>query len=217
MLTKKNSLFVCETFSSIQGEGLYAGMPFYFIRLSGCNLRCIYCDTSYAWERGEEISIDIIVKGWRESGLRYVLITGGEPLLQPSVYLLLESLIRAGARCFLETNGSINLSRIPQEVVMVVDWKTPGSGSRESFFRPNLRFIGKKDQIKFVITSKSDYHWALSQINQASLPLFTNVLLSPCYGRINLRDLASWMIRDRVEARLQPQLHKIIWGERKGV
>jgi len=137
--------------------------------------------------------------------------------LQPSVHALFEYLIRAGARCLLETNGSINLSLVPQEVVKVVDWKTPGSGSGESFYRPNLRFIGKKDQIKFVITSKSDYLWALSHINQAGLPLFTNVLLSPCHGRINPKDLASWMIRDGVEARLQLQLHKIIWGDRKGV
>ena len=208
---------VCETFTSLQGEGLQSGFPFFFIRLTGCNLRCTYCDTSYAWSEGVKRSVQELISLWQESGLRHVLVTGGEPLIQEGTYALMDALLKKGATVLLETNGSISLARVNRRIVKVVDWKTPGSGSGSSFFLDNLRYIDRRDQIKFVITSRQDYKWASRLVRKRSLPLFTTVLFSPCYGQVEPKELASWILEDRLEVMLQLQLHKVIWGDQRGL
>ncbi len=210
-------LYLSETFSSIQGEGSYSGYPCFFIRLAGCNLRCRYCDTSYAWQSGEKAAVDDILLAWKKSRIPLVLVTGGEPLLQPAVYELMERLVRAGATCLLETNGSISVARVPFSVVKVLDWKTPGSGHADSFQRENLRFISKKDQIKFVIGSKSDYEWGLNRVREHYLHHMCQVLFSPVFHKLEPQELASWMMTDLPQARMQLQLHKVLWGDIKGV
>ncbi len=160
---------------------------------------------------GELISL------WAKSGIKFVLITGGEPLIQEGVFPLMRGLLQRGARVLLETNGSISLARVDNRVIKVVDWKTPGSGSGSSFYKDNLRYIGKKDEIKFVITSRRDYKWASGLVKERALPLISNVLFSPGHGQVEPEKLASWILRDRLEVRLQLQLHKVIWGDKRGL
>ncbi len=217
MSTDKSLLRICEIFTSIQGEGSHAGLPFFFIRLTGCNLRCSYCDTTFAYGGGFKLSVDELIDKWLESKIRFVLITGGEPLLQPPVYELMERLLSKGAKCLLETNGTILLSSVPKRVVKVVDWKTPGSGYGDSFLEENLRFIGSNDEIKFVITSYADYIWSSKIVRSRALWLFTSVIFSPGYKLVRPSRLAQWLLEDRLEARLQIQLHKVIWGCQRGV
>ena len=210
-------LYLCEMFSSIQGEGSYSGYPCFFIRLAGCNLRCSYCDTTFAHGQGALTQVDEIMQSWKKAGISLVLVTGGEPLLQPGVYTLMERILQEGGRCLLETNGSLSVARVPARVVKILDWKTPGSGHAESFHLENLKFISKKDQIKFVIDSKKDYEWGLNRVREYYLPQICQVLFSPVPGKVEPAKLAAWMLRDRPDARLQLQLHKILWGDRKGV
>lgn len=160
---------------------------------------------------GELISL------WTKSGVKFVLITGGEPLIQEGVYPLMEGLLQKGARVVLETNGSVPLSMVSHQVIKVVDWKTPGSGCGSSFHLENLRYLTRKDQIKFVITSRADYKWAARLVRERALNLISSVLFSPGYGRIEPKDLATWILGDRLEVRLQLQLHKVIWGDKRGV
>ena len=168
---RDRDLSICEIFSSIQGEGSLSGYPCFFIRLSGCNLRCSYCDTKYSFPSGRTMKIGDIVSMWKKSCIPLVLVTGGEPLLQPAVYDLMEDLQQAGAVCLLETNGSMNVGRVPHRVIKILDWKTPASGFGTSFDRENLKFISKKDQIKFVIVSKSDYEWVLNKVKGISFTI----------------------------------------------
>ncbi len=212
-----DSLFLCETFSSIQGEGSFSGYPCFFIRLAGCNLRCGYCDTSYSHGPGQKTKITDILSVWERSRIPLVLVTGGEPLLQPGVYRLMERLMKAGATCLLETNGSLSVASVPARVVKILDWKTPASGFGSSFLTENLRFISKNDQIKFVIVSKSDYEWVLNRVREYYLYNLCEVIFSPASGTLAPEQLASWMMKDLPRARLQVQLHRILWGERKGV
>ncbi len=207
---------VCETFISIQGEGLHAGLPCFFIRLSGCNLNCSYCDTRYAMKGGENQEIDELVTIWKRSGVALVQVTGGEPLLQEGVYSLMDILIESGAQVLLETNGSISLARVPWQVVKVVDVKTPGSGMAHSWNQDNLRWLAGYDQVKFVITSREDYDWACHWVEKYHLTSFVNVLFSCAWGRLEPRILAAWLLEDRLNVRFQLQLHKILWGEKTG-
>ncbi len=207
---------VCETFTSIQGEGLHTGLPCFFIRLSGCNLNCSYCDTRYAMEGGEDQEIDELVTIWKESDVALVQITGGEPLLQEGVYGLMDRLIESGAQVLLETNGSISLARVPWQVVKVVDVKTPGSGMADSWNQDNLRWLAGYDQVKFVITCREDYDWARHWVERYYLTSFVNVLFSCAWGRLDPRILAAWLLEDRLNVRFQLQLHKILWGEKTG-
>ena len=157
-----------------------------------------------------------LISLWQESGLRHVLVTGGEPLIHEGTYVLMDALLKKGATVLLETNGSISLARVNRQIVKVVDWKTPGSGSGSSFLLENLRYIQRRDQIKFVITSEQDYKWAQRLVRKRSLTLFTTVLFSPCHGRVEPDELASWILKDRLEVRLQLQLHKVLWGDQRG-
>lgn len=211
------SLILCETFLSLQGEGALAGWPCYFIRLSGCNLRCRYCDTQYAYEGGEPVTVTELVAAWRASGIPLVQVTGGEPLLQPTTRELLAALVSARAEVLLETNGSLPLTGLPREIIKVVDRKTPGSGMAEHWLAENLRWLGPQDQLKFVLTDRSDYLWAREEIYRLRLSAFTQVLLSPAWESLLPSELAEWIVTDRLPVRFQIQLHKVLWGEKKGV
>lgn len=208
---------VTETFVSLQGEGAHAGWPCFFVRLTGCNLRCSYCDSPYAYAGGMDMDLKDVLSLWQKSRTRLVQITGGEPLLQPAVIALMRELLNAGADVILETNGSLSLQNIPARVVKVVDRKTPGSGMEHAWLPENLRFMNFKDQIKCVLTSETDYLWARDWVRSCGLPFFVQVIFSPAWGRIVPRDLAHWILRDDLQVRLQLQLHKLLWGDRRGV
>ena len=215
----KLELDVAELFVSLQGEGAHAGLPMFFVRLAGCNLRCRWCDTPYAQRPLKKLlSLSRIISLWEEEGaLGYVQITGGEPLLQENVYPLMEIFLKRGAKVLLETNGSLSLEKVPPEVVKVMDLKPPSSGMEEHNLFENLAFLTKKDEVKIVVADKRDYAWAKEIISSYHLPVFTNVLLSPAFGLLEPERLASWILKDRLPVRFQLQLHKVLWGDRPGV
>jgi 7-carboxy-7-deazaguanine synthase len=210
------ALSISETFVSLQGEGVWTGWPCFFIRLSGCNLRCTYCDTQYAYNGGEKRDIRDLIDEWRQSRIGLVQVTGGEPLLQSETLILLDALVNAGAKVLLETNGSLALGNVPREIIKIVDRKTPGSGMEESFLEENLRWLNKRDQLKFVITDQKDYEWARQEVLRLCLSNYTEVLFSPAWGGPAPFQLAEWIIADRLSVRFQIQLHKILWGEKRG-
>lgn len=210
-------LRVTETFVSLQGEGDHAGWPCFFVRLTGCNLRCSYCDSAYAYSGGVEMAFEEVLSLWRKSGINLVQITGGEPLLQPGVVPLMRELLNAGAEVILETNGSVSLQNVPAWVVKVVDRKTPGSGMGHAWLPENLRFMNMKDQLKCVLTSEADYLWARDWVRSCGLSFCSRVIFSPAWGMITPQALAGWILRDGLQVRLQLQLHKLLWGERRGV
>lgn len=214
---KTTTLKVCETFISIQGEGADIGFPFFFIRLAGCNLRCSYCDTKYAYNNFKDLSLKRLLQLWKDSGLKRCLITGGEPLLQKHCLALMELLISNRAIVYLETNGSIDISNVPSEVIKIVDWKTPGSNMEGSFLEKNLEFLNNKDQIKFVITDKNDYLFSKKRVNTYNLLSFTQVIFSVAIPKLKPLELANWILEDKLEVRFQLQLHKVLWGDKRGV
>jgi 7-carboxy-7-deazaguanine synthase len=212
-------LLINEFFFSIQGESTHAGRPCFFIRLTGCHLRCGYCDTEYAFHEGSAHSIEQVLARVRQSGARLVQITGGEPLLQRPVYPLMEQLLAEGFEVMLETSGSLDASRVPVGVYRIFDIKTPGSGevdaNRWSNFAPeNLR---PGDEIKFVICSRADYEWARDVVNTRLTGVAAPLLFSPVWDQVAPKDLAAWILADHLPVRMQVQLHKVIWGERRGV
>ena len=210
-----DELLVAETFLSLQGEGLHAGRPCFFIRLSGCNLRCAYCDTRWAREGGESRPLAGLLEEWRASRVGLVEVTGGEPLLQPGAVRLLEALLVEGAEVLLETNGSQPVKGLPEGTVKILDWKTPGSGEESSFLRSNLGELRPGDQVKFVVTGREDYEWARPRIMEvASGP--AEALLTPAWNLLSPQELADWILEDRLPARLSLQLHKLIWGDVRG-
>jgi len=215
-LCVEKMLNISEIFCSIQGESTYAGLPCIFIRLAGCNLRCEYCDTTYSHESEINLSIeDILTKVKEYEPVKLIEITGGEPLLQPEVYKLFESLHKNGYNILLETNGSISLKDIPEYVIKIVDVKCPGSGEENSFLLENLEYINKeKDEIKFVLSDNYDYNWAKDFINKYKLFEY-EILFSPVSDKLEPQDLAKWIIDDKLPVRLQLQLHKIIWDKDK--
>lgn len=218
-LCVENMLNISELFYSIQGESTYSGLPCIFIRLTGCNLRCNYCDTTYSYESDISLSInEIITKVKEYDPVKLVEITGGEPLLQPEVYQLFESLHENGYTILLETNGSISLKDIPGYVIKIVDVKCPGSSKDNSFLLENLEYVNKaKDEIKFVLSDNFDYNWAKDFMIKYKLNEY-EVLFSPVSDKLKLQDLAQWIIVDKLPVRMQLQLHKIIWDkDRRGV
>jgi 7-carboxy-7-deazaguanine synthase len=209
---------VCEIFKSIQGESSYAGMPCLFIRLTGCNLRCSYCDTTYAYYEGRELSEDEIMSEVHHAGINLVEITGGEPLLQKEVFHLIKRLLDEGYKVLVETNGSVSIKDVDRRTVIILDMKTPGSGMSEEMDLSNLDAIINSDEIKFVITSRIDYEWSKDIIHKYGLIKKCHLLISPASGILSPEDLARWMLEDRLEARLNLQLHKYIFdSERKGI
>jgi 7-carboxy-7-deazaguanine synthase len=207
------ALQVTELFRSLQGESTYQGLPCSFIRLTGCNLRCSYCDTPYSYEGGERRSIAQVTEKVQMSAERGSLVelTGGEPLLQEATIPLMEKLVAMGYRVLLETNGSRDISHVPPQVVKIVDIKCPGSGMGGSFHQENLRFLAPHDELKFVLSGRSDYEWACNFITDHALAGRT-LLFSSVFGALNVRDLADWIVSDNLPVRLNMQLHKYIWG-----
>jgi 7-carboxy-7-deazaguanine synthase len=203
---------VCEIFTSIQGESSFAGMPCTFIRLTGCNLRCSYCDTSYAYYGGQELAVDEIIKEVKGAGINLVEITGGEPLLQKEVLHLSKRLVEEKYTVLVETNGSQSIKEIDRKAVVILDIKTPGSGMSKEMDFSNLDYIKNSDQIKFVITNREDYEWAKEIIQRYSLIEKCHILFSPAFGILPPENLAKWMISDKVKIRLNLQLHKYIFS-----
>ncbi len=201
-----------EIFYSIQGESTRAGLPCVFIRLTGCDLRCVYCDTSHAFHEGKEMSLEEIAAAVGEYPCRYVTITGGEPLLQEEVYPLMSRLAGKGYELQVETSGASDISRIDPRVRIILDLKTPGSGEVERNAWDNLARLKPGDEIKFVVTDRADYEWARAVMQDRPLPDDVPVLLSPAHGILEPRVLAEWMKGDGLTARLHLQIHKYIWG-----
>lgn len=217
-----SSLHIYETFSSIQGESTYAGLPCFFIRLAECNLRCSYCDTKRAQTREHALRAtpEELAHRAAASGLNLVEITGGEPMLQKDgVVRLSELLLAARLRVLIETNGSCDLSVLPSGVVRIIDFKTPSSGEHGKMFEPNFSAIRPVDEVKFVLSDERDYRFALETIARFRIDRQTdNILFSPVFGSLKADDLAAWMLRDKPKARLNLQLHKYIWDpSREGV
>ena len=209
-------LKITETFVSIQGEADAVGWPTCFIRLTGCPLRCTYCDTEYAFHGGEWHEIDALVETARAAGVHHVCVTGGEPLAQRACLELLTALCDAGFAVSLETSGALDVSAVDPRVSRVVDVKTPTSGEAQRNRLENLPLLGPQDQVKFVVCSRADYDWARDFLREHARDLRAQVLLSPAWGLVEPRDLAEWIIEDRLPARLQLQLHKLLWGEARG-
>lgn len=209
-------LKITETFVSIQGEADAVGWPTYFIRLTGCPLRCTYCDTEYAFHGGEWREVDALVESARAAGVHHVCVTGGEPLAQRACLELLAALCDAGLSVSLETSGAIDVAGVDPRVSRVVDVKTPASGEAGRNRLENLPLLGPGDQVKFVVCSRADYDWARGFLREQARDLRAQVLMSPAWGQVEPRDLAEWIIEDRLPARLQLQLHKLLWGEARG-
>jgi 7-carboxy-7-deazaguanine synthase len=206
---------IAEIFTSIQGESSFAGIPCFFIRLAGCNLNCSYCDTEFAKsaENCKERDIDEIVSAALESGVRLAEITGGEPLLQKHTHELCKKLLKNGFTVLLETNGSLRTSQVPEEVIKIIDCKCPSSGESESMDLANFAEAGPNDEIKFVISDSKDYDFAKRIINDFSLTeKVSEVIMSPVSPGLLPAKLADWILKDKLEGRMQLQLHKIIWG-----
>ena len=209
-------LKVTETFVSIQGEADAVGWPTLFIRLTGCPLRCVYCDTQYSFYGGEWQTVEQLLEVARGSGVRHVCVTGGEPLAQKSSLELLAALCDAGFDVSLETSGAIDVAPVDPRVSRVVDLKTPGSGEERRNRLDNLDALTARDQVKFVLNSRADYEWARDLLRSRGGPLPCAALFSPVWGAVEPRDLAEWILEDRLDVRLQLQLHKILWGETPG-
>ena len=215
-------LEISELFYSIQGESTYAGLPCVFIRLAGCNLRCCYCDARYTYEESHAVipleDILSFVDGYPGA---IVEITGGEPLLQEKVYPLMAALVAKGRTVLLETNGSLPIDQVPPEVIVIMDIKTPGSGSADSLAGENIALAQDRNnnitgscEIKFVLTDKHDYLWARDLVNQHTLNAACPTLLSPVKSQLDPADLAAWILQDQFNVRLQLQLHTLIWPHR---
>lgn len=212
------ALQVCETFISLMGESTRAGLPAYFIRLTGCNLRCSYCDTQYAYEGGAAKDVTVLVDAALAQPQRLALVTGGEPLLQAETPALLAGLLDAGFTVCLETNGSVPIGAVDARVQRIIDIKCPGSGMAEHNDWRNLDLLTSRDEVKFVVSDRADFTWALEIIRTHHLSPRVAVLISPVFGQVPLPQAAAWIVDSGLPLRLNPQLHKYIWGpEVKGV
>ncbi len=210
-------LRVTEIFHSIQGESSHAGRPCAFVRLTGCNLRCRWCDSEYTFSGGEQMSTDDVVRRVKSYGCNLVEVTGGEPLAQKEALDLIRRLCDEGFEVLIETSGSIDIAPVDKRATIILDIKCPGSGEAEKNRWENLQHLKPNDEIKFVIADRADYDWSRKVIEQRDLRRWI-LLLSPVWGEMDLKSLAEWMLADRVPARLQTQLHKHIWGaEARGV
>ncbi len=206
------TLKVCETFYSLMGESTRVGLPAWFIRLSGCNLRCRYCDTTYAYEEGREVVVADLLKAAGEFSTRLVLVTGGEPLLQGETLALLSGLAEAGFEVCLETNGSRPIDRVDVRVHRILDLKCPGSGMAGENYWPNLEWLTPRDEVKFVVADHHDFLWALGVIQEYGLSGRLPLLISPVFGQASAQEAAAWILESRLPLRLNLQLHKYLWG-----
>lgn len=211
-------LRITEIFLSLQGEARTVGLPTVFVRLTGCPLRCGYCDSAYAFYGGNKISLHDILAEVDGFGARYVCVTGGEPLAQQDTRHLLKALCDSGKNVSLETSGAMSIADIDPRVSIVMDIKTPGSGESHRNLAENISLLQQKDQVKFVLCSREDYEWVRFKINEMLLEQRVGeILFSPSHGVLNPRDLADWIIADRLPVRMQIQLHKYLWGDIPGV
>lgn len=213
---QENKLRITEIFFSLQGESRTVGCPTVFVRLTGCPLRCGYCDTTYAFQGGEWMSLEKIMADVSQYNARYVTVTGGEPLAQKNCQNLLTRLCDAGYEVSLETSGALDISQVDARVIKVMDLKTPGSGEESKNRWENLRSLTPKDQVKFVICSREDYEWSKSVLEENRLSECCEILFSPSFGQQDPRDLAEWILEDHLRVRFQLQLHKLLWGEEAG-
>jgi 7-carboxy-7-deazaguanine synthase len=209
-------LRISEIFLSLQGESTTVGLPTVFVRLTGCPLRCQYCDSEYAFRGGETMEANAVVARVAAYQVRHVTVTGGEPLAQPACLPLLSRLCDAGYRVSLETSGALDVSRVDTRVMKVMDLKTPASGELDKNRFQNLDCLTPRDQVKFVICDRGDYDWARRILDEYHLPGRCEVLFSPCTGQQNATRLAEWLLEDRLPVRFQIQLHKILWGNEPG-
>lgn len=213
----KDSLRITEIFYSLQGETSTVGLPTVFVRLTGCPLRCGYCDTEYAFYGGERKSLDEVVAQVKALNAPWVTVTGGEPLAQRECWPLLSRLCDEGYRVSLETSGAISIEDIDPRVVVIMDLKTPGSGEVGRNLYDNIHRLKRGDELKFVICDRRDYDWAKMRIDEYNLlDRVDNLLFSPSYGTLSATDLANWIIEDRLPVRLQLQLHKLLWNDEPG-
>jgi len=214
---QKDTLRLTEIFYSLQGEARTAGLPTVFVRLTGCPLRCQYCDTAYAFTGGEIHHRDAILEQVASYRPRHICVTGGEPLAQPNCLTLLEKLCDAGYEVSLETSGALDVSGVDPRVSKVVDLKTPGSGEMGRNLYANMAHLTPNDQVKFVICSREDYDWAVSKLIEYRLDKRAGeVLFSPSHGQVVPRELAEWIVADNLPVRFQLQLHKLLWNDEPG-
>lgn len=211
------SLRINEIFFSLQGETATVGLPTVFVRLTGCPLRCVYCDTAYAFHKGDVRDLDEIVAQVDSYGARYVTVTGGEPLAQPECHALMTKLCDKGYTVSLETSGAMSIANVDSRVVTVLDLKTPGSGECDRNLEANIANLKPIDQVKFVICDRRDFDWAVAKSQQFDLESrVAEVLFSPSFEQLSYRDLAEWILAARLPVRMQLQLHKHIWGDTPG-
>lgn len=216
MVASDTRLRVTEIFFSLQGEASRVGLPTVFVRLTGCPLRCGYCDTDYAFQGGEWLDLATILDRVRAYPTRHVTVTGGEPLAQRACLELLSTLCDQGLDVSLETSGALDISGVDARVARIVDVKTPGSGEEEKNHWPNLDRLTPRDEVKFVLTGESDYLWARERLAEYALPTRCPVLFSPAWGSLHAAMLAEWVLRDGLAVRVQVQLHKLLWGQEPG-
>lgn len=207
---------ITEIFYSLQGETRTVGLPTVFVRLTGCPLRCGYCDTAYAFHGGEKMEISDIVAKVSSYNPRYITVTGGEPLAQATCPELLTSLADLGAEVSIETSGALDISKIDDRVVTVMDLKTPGSGEESKNNYDNIAKLKPHDQLKFVICDRKDYEWACDKLAEYNLTEHCEILFSPIHGQLKPADLADWIIEDNLAVRMQLQIHKYLWGDEEG-
>ena len=210
-------LKIHEIFYSLQGESSRVGLPTVFVRLTGCPMRCVYCDTAYAFSGGSNMEISEILARVTGYGTKYVTVTGGEPLAQKGCLVLLKALCDAGYSVSLETGGAIDISSVDKRVSVILDIKTPDSGEVENNIWSNLDHLKASDEVKFVLCSRADYDWAKEMLAKHHIADKCPVLFSPVYSQISPTDLAEWVLQDKLPVRMQVQLHKILWGEKPGV
>jgi len=210
-------LKIFEIFYSLQGESSRVGLPTIFIRLSGCPMRCHYCDTAYAFQGGVMMDINDVMEAIKKYDTHYVTVTGGEPLAQKEVLSLLKVLADQSYDVSLETGGGISIKEVDPRIKIILDIKTPESGEEKKNHWENLNLIHTKDEIKFVLCSREDYDWAKKILDQYKLTEKCHVLFSPVYQKLNATDLGNWILQDQLPVRLQIQLHKLLWGEKPGV
>jgi len=217
MTDQQVRLKITEIFYSLQGEALNVGLPTVFIRLTGCPLRCTYCDTEYAFTGGDWMDVDEILNSIEHYDATHVMVTGGEPLAQKNCIELLQKLCDSGYQVSLETSGAILIDKVDQRVIKVLDVKTPASNEESKNKFENFDLLSPKDQIKFVICDEKDYQWSKQLIEQHGLTDRCEVLFSPAYQQQDATELAEWILRDRLNVRFQFQLHKYLWGDKPGV
>jgi 7-carboxy-7-deazaguanine synthase len=211
-----SSLRITEIFYSLQGESSTVGIPTVFVRLTGCPLRCSYCDTEYAFTGGEKKDIKDIIAEAESYGTRYVTVTGGEPLAQPACLELMTRLLDLGYIVSLETSGAIDVSTVDPRVTKVMDLKTPSSGELSRNLYQNIQYLTKNDQVKFVIGNEEDYGWSKQTLSEYQLPGRCEILFSPVMGQQNPTELANKILQDRLPVRFQIQLHKLLWDDARG-